>query len=249
MTIAPRASALRTSAPLGLVVFDCDGVLVNSEVIAARVLSRELVAIGFPLTPEDCLARYTGISLPSVVARIEDEWGHKVPVDFLDRLRRRDSQAFRDELRAIPHVGEVAAGIRVPKCVASSGRLAKIRLTLSLTGLLELFDPHLFSAEMVAHGKPAPDLFLFAATKMGVEPASSLVVEDSKAGVRAGLAAGMRVLGFVGGAHCRPGHDATLAAAGAERIFADMRDLPDRWQPRPRTAPNPDRPSPPAASR
>ena len=222
MTIAPR-----TSAPPGLVVFDCDGVLVDSEVIAARVLSRELVAIGFPLTPEDCLARYTGISLPAVVARIEDEWGHKVPVDFLDRLRHSDAQAFRNELRAIPHVREVAAGIRVPKCVASSSRLAKIRLTLSLTGLLELFDPHLFSAEMVAHGKPAPDLFLFAAAQMGVKPASCLVVEDSEAGVRAGVAAEMRVLGFVGGAHCRPGHDARLAAAGAERIFADMRDLPD----------------------
>lgn len=222
MTVAPRASA-----PPGLVVFDCDGVLVDSEVIAARVLSRELVAIGFMLTPEDCLARYTGISLPSVVARIEDEWGHKVPADFLDRLRRGDGQAFREELRAIPHVHEVVAGIAMPRCVASSSRLAKIRLTLSLAGLLKLFDPHLFSAEMVAHGKPAPDLFLFAAAQMGVEPAYCLAVEDSQAGVRAGLAAGMRVLGFVGGAHCRPGHGATLQAAGAERIFADMRDLPD----------------------
>jgi HAD superfamily hydrolase (TIGR01509 family) len=217
MTLAPDST---------LVIFDCDGVLVDSEVVAARVLARQLTAIGFPLTAEDCLARYTGISMNSVVERIEEEWGRPVPEGFLERVRAADAEAFRAELRPVAGVREVVRALAQPKCVASSGRLAKMRLTLSLTGLLPFFAPHLFSAEMVARGKPAPDLFLYAADRMNSAPARCLVVEDSREGVRAAVAAGMRVLGFAGGSHCAPGHDAVLRAAGASLVFVRMAELP-----------------------
>lgn len=210
-----------------LVIFDCDGVLVDSEVVAARVLAGQLCAIGIPITADGCIARYTGISMPSVLERIEAEWGKGVlPVDFLDRVRTADAKAFAAELRPVPGVREAVEALTQPKCVASSGRLAKIRLTLGLTGLLPLFEPHLCSAEMVARGKPWPDLFLHAADSMGVPAARCVVIEDSVAGVRAGRAAGMRVLGFTGGAHCPPGHAEVLREAGAHRVFADMADLP-----------------------
>jgi len=222
----------------GLVIFDCDGVLVDSEVISARVLAGQLGALGIPLTAEECIARYTGISMPSVLERIEAEWGPGVlPPDFVDRVRAADADAFRCELRPVAGGREAVEALAVRKCVASSGRLAKIRLTLGLTGLLPLFEPHLFSAEMVARGKPWPDLFLHAADQIGVPAAHCVVIEDSEAGVRAGRAAGMRVLGFTGGAHCSAGHADVLRAAGADRVFTDMVDLPalltaDRVDPR-----------------
>ena len=217
MTLAPATT---------LVIFDCDGVLVDSEVVAARVLARELSAIGFPLTADDCLARYTGISMASVVERIQEEWGWPVPDGFLERVRAADAEAFRAELRPVAGVREVVRALAQPKCVASSGRLAKMRLTLSLTGLLPFFAPNLFSAEMVGRGKPAPDLFLFAAERMNSAPARCVVVEDSREGVRAAVAAGMRVLGFAGGSHCAPGHDALLGAAGSSLVFTRMAELP-----------------------
>jgi HAD superfamily hydrolase (TIGR01509 family) len=209
-----------------LVIFDCDGVLVDSEVVAARVLARELTAIGLPLTVDDCRARYTGISMGSVVDRIEEEWGRALPADFVERVRAADAEAFRAELRPVAGVREVVEALAQPKCVASSGRLAKMRLTLSLTGLLPFFEPYLFSAEMVARGKPAPDLFLFAAERMSFAPARCVVIEDSQAGVSAAVAAGMQVLGFAGASHCAPGYDALLRVAGAPLVFTRMAELP-----------------------
>lgn len=209
-----------------LVIFDCDGVLVDSEIVAARVLARELTAIGFPLTADDCASRYTGISMGSVLSRVEAEWGRSPPVDFVERVSAADAEAFRTELRPVAGARKVVRELAQPKCVASSGRLAKMRLTLSLTGLLPFLEPHLFSAEMVARGKPAPDLLLYAAERMNFSPARCIVVEDSQAGVRAAVAAGMRVIGFAGGSHCAPGHDALLRAAGAPLVFTKMAELP-----------------------
>ena len=217
MTLGPTAT---------LVIFDCDGVLVDSEVVAARVLARELTAIGFPLTADDCAGRYTGISMGSVLSRVEEEWGRPPPADFTERVRAADAEAFRAELRPVAGARKVVRALVQPKCVASSGRLEKMRLTLSLTGLLPFFEPHLFSAEMVARGKPAPDLFLYAADRMNFAPARCVVVEDSREGVRAAVAAGMRVLGFAGGSHCTPSHDALLRAAGASFVFTRMAELP-----------------------
>lgn len=213
------------AAPL-LVIFDCDGVLVDSEPIASRILAEVLTEIGFPLTPQQALARYTGISLPAVLARIESEWGRPLPKGFVAQLGERDRAAFRAELRPVAGVGEMLGALSVPRCVASSGTPGKIRANLDITGLLPHFEPHLFSAEMVARGKPAPDLFLLAAARMGLPPERCVVIEDSVAGVQAGCAAGMRVLGFCGGGHANPGSAALLLAAGAATVFDRMTDLP-----------------------
>mgnify|MGYP000991018694 FL=1 len=141
-------------------------------------------------------------------------------------LGERDRAAFQIELRPLAGVAEMLPALTLPICVASSGALEKIRCNLALTGLLQYFEPHLFSAEMVAHGKPAPDLFLFAAASMGLPPERCVVVEDSVAGVQAARAAGMGVLGFCGGGPARPGSAAALRAAGARCVFDRMAELP-----------------------
>lgn len=208
--------------PPTLVIFDCDGVLVDSEPIAARVLAECVGELGLALTAEDCIARFTGISMASVMAALALDLGRPLPADFAARVRARDFAAFADQLKAIDGVEALLAAVAVPVCVASSGAPAKIRFSLGLTGLLARFEPHLFSAEMVARGKPAPDLFLFAAQAMGVPAAACVVVEDAVAGITAARAAGMRALGFTGGGHCRPGHGERLLAAGAHASCASM---------------------------
>lgn len=224
MSGSPRGE--RDRAPVQLVIFDCDGVLVDSEPIASRVLAETLTEVGFPLAAEQAIDRFTGISLTAVMAQIEAEWGRALPADFVVRVRERDRAAFRVELRAIAGVAEMLEVLAYRRCVASSGSPEKIWENLVLTGLLESFAPHLFSASMVAKGKPAPDLFLFAATTMGELPSRCVVIEDSVAGVLAACAAGMRAYGFCGGGHCRPGDGEALRAAGATRLFSRMADLP-----------------------
>jgi len=209
-----------------LVIFDCDGVLVDSEIIASRVLSRELTALGLPLTPEDCLAEFTGVTMAAAMARIETMMGRALPKDFEETLQQKDFEAFRTELQPVPGVKAMLPKLPLPRCIASSGAIDKMRLTLTTTGLLSSFEPHLFSAQMVKHGKPAPDLFLYAAERMGAEPHACVVVEDSTAGVRAGLAAGMRVLGFAGGSHANAEYEAILRASDAETVFRHMNELP-----------------------
>ena len=210
-----------------LVIFDCDGVLVDSEPLAAEALARTASEAGFPLTRDECLARFTGISLAAVRSAIETQFGRSLPEDFLEHLRHRDEAAFRSSLRAIPGVAEVVAQLSCKRCVASSGTQRKMRFTLGLTGLLPLFEPHLFSAIEVAAGKPAPDLFLHAAAQMGSEPERCVVIEDSLAGVTAARAARMRALGFIGGSHATPAIGLRLRLAGAARIFDNMACLPE----------------------
>lgn len=211
---------------LQLVIFDCDGVLVDSEIIACQILSRELTDLGLPLTPEDCLAEFTGVTMAAAMARIETMMGRALPEDFEDSLKQKDFEAYRTELEPVPGVKAMLPMLTVPRCIASSGDVAKMRLTLGTTGLLSYFEPHLFSAQMVKHGKPAPDLFLHAAERMGAEPRKCVVVEDSTAGIDAGLAAGMRVFGFAGGSHANAEYEAVLRRSGAELVFKDMSELP-----------------------
>ena len=214
-------------AKTDLVIFDCDGVLVDSEMIASRVLARELTDMGYPLEPEDCRARFTGISMDKVVSLIEADWGRRLPGDFQDHMRAKDFEAFETELTAIPGVPEMLDALDRPKCVASSGSPEKIRNSLRITGLTRHFGDRLFSAKQVEHGKPAPDLFLFAAKAMGADPTRCLVVEDAPAGVQGALAAGMRVLGYTGGGHCGPGYADRLRQSGAETVVHDIRRLLD----------------------
>jgi HAD superfamily hydrolase (TIGR01509 family) len=209
-----------------LVIFDCDGVLVDSEVISSCAHAATLTRHGYPITTDQVLDRFLGVSDREARIIIEAELGHSLPGDFEAQMNQAALQRYADDLPTIPHVGEVVAAIGLKKCVASSGTPEKIRHGLQCAGLYDLLAPNIFSASQVERGKPAPDLFLFAASQMQAAPARCLVIEDSIAGIAAALAAGMTVLGFHGGSHCRPGHADTLRAAGAILTFDDMRQLP-----------------------
>jgi len=217
----------RTILPLDLIIFDCDGVLVDSEVISCRVHAEVLTRHGYPITAEQVFARFLGRSALAANREVEAELGRALPDDFDAQLKAALFDEFTVSLQAVPHVAEALAAIATPVCVASSGTPDKIRTSLTHTGLLPRLAPHIFSATQVAHGKPAPDLFLFAAAQMGAAPGRCLVVEDSVPGVTAARAAGMTAFGFAGGSHCRAGHTEALIAAGARAGFDDMRQLPE----------------------
>lgn len=213
--------------PFDLIIFDCDGVLVDSEVISCRVHAQVLTRHGYPITAEQVFARFLGRSALAASREVEAELGRALPDDFDTQLKAALFEEFAVSLQAVPHVAEALAAIATPVCVASSGTPDKIRTSLTHTGLLPHLAPHIFSATQVAHGKPAPDLFLFAAAQMGATPSYCLVIEDSVPGVTAARAAGMTAFGFSGGSHCRAGHPETLIAAGARTGFDDMRQLPE----------------------
>jgi HAD superfamily hydrolase (TIGR01509 family) len=208
-----------------LVIFDCDGVLIDSELLSVRADRETLAECGIELSIEEILDRYTGISFAGAVADLEARYG-RLPADFAERRRRHLWPLFDSELQAIPGVSAVIDALTCKACVASSGRPDRLRHTLSLVGLYDRFHPNIFSAVEVAHGKPAPDLFLYAAERMGVAPARCVVIEDSLPGVTAAVAARMTVIGFVGASHCRPGDAARLAAQGAVAVIDDMAQLP-----------------------
>jgi len=203
-----------------LIIFDCDGVLVDSELLSNRVLAQMLAEIGMPMSLEDTIATFMGHSMSACVSIIEARTGRAIPTTFVADFRERTFDVFRRELRPVSGIESVLDAIDRPFCVASSGPPEKIQLTLSITGLLPRFAGRIFSAVEVARGKPHPDLFLHAANKMGVAPAACVVVEDSARGVQAAVAAGMRVFGYA---------DLTdadeLTAAGAY-VFRSMRELP-----------------------
>lgn len=208
----------------GLVIFDCDGVLIDSELLAVRAVVECLAEDGIEVSAEDILERYTGISTAAMVADLESRHGRALP-DFAHREQARLAGIFAGELRAIDGIDSLLDAISCRRCVASSGTPERIRLGLSLVGLFDRFHPHIFSAAMVARGKPAPDLFLHAAAQMGAAAGDCLVIEDSLPGVAAAVAAGMVPVGFTGGSHCRPGHGERLAAGGAVRVAATMDEL------------------------
>ncbi len=208
------------SGVFDLVIFDNDGVLVDSEPHACRVLAGLLTRHGLPTTEEEAFADYTGMSLATTRARAESLLGRALPPDFEDAYHRRLFDAFRAALRPVPGVAEVLARIAMPTCVASSGAHARIRLALETTGLLVHFDGRIFSAQDVTRGKPAPDLFLHAARTLGANPARCAVIEDSPLGVEAANAAGMTAFGF---ARAMP---AARLAGATGGVFASMHELP-----------------------
>jgi len=206
-----------------LVIFDCDGVLVDSEVIANRIMAETITASGIPISYEDCRARFVGGTLQRVIDTVEEWLGKPLPRGWQEGFEARRNAAFRRELKAVPGAAAAVEAIRAngtAVCVASSGSMEKMELTLGLTGLRHHFGAHLFSASMVAHGKPEPDLFLHAAERMGCLPETCVVVEDSLLGVTAAIAAGMRVLAYT--AETAPEN---LQAAGG-LPFAEMAALP-----------------------
>ncbi|MEW6455054.1 MAG: HAD-IA family hydrolase [Pseudomonadota bacterium] len=208
-----------------MLIFDCNGVLVDSEAIAATVASQELARVGFSVSPEIVARFFAGRRPTDMLTDLETATQRKLPPNFAALLAAATLQRLRQELRATAHVAYALTWLRGPKCVASSSPLDRIRVSLESTGLLRFFDPYLFSANDVARGKPAPDLFEHVAKKMRVKPADCVVVEDSPAGVTAAHAAGMVPIGFIGGTHSGPHLGAHLTAAGARAVIADMRAL------------------------
>jgi HAD superfamily hydrolase (TIGR01509 family) len=220
-------STPRTSgSPFELVIFDCDGVLVDSEVIVCRVEVQAFAEIGYSIELERFMERFIGKAARDSRAIIEQELGRSLPVEFNSEVARRVAEAFARELKPVHGVAEALARLPHQKCVASSSLPDRLAYTLRLAGLAEWFGTDIFSAAMVARGKPAPDLFLHAADEMRVAPSRCLVIEDSAPGIIAAKAAGMIAFGFVGASHCRPVHGEQLTTAGADLVFRDMRDLP-----------------------
>ncbi len=206
---------------MGLVIFDCDGVLVDSEVPSNRVLAEVLGELGVHLSLHETMDRFMGLSWASCLAQVQELLGHPPPPTFTEAYMTRRDAAFAT-LEAVPGVHAAVAAVQasgVATCVASSGEHEKMRMTLGRTGLWDAFDGRIFSATDVQRGKPAPDLFLHAAASMGHVPRACTVVEDAPPGVAGARAAGMRVLGF-----------ARLTAperlAQADAVFADMAELP-----------------------
>jgi HAD superfamily hydrolase (TIGR01509 family) len=212
---------------IDLVIFDCDGVLVDSEAISCRAHAEVLSRHGYPITPEQVFDRFLGRSTRQANIEVEAELGRALPDDFHVQLQDEQFRSFEADLQAVPHIHAALDAITQAICVASSGSQQRIRLTLGRTHLYGRFAPNIFSSSQVINGKPAPDLFLFAAGQMNAAPERCIVIEDSVAGIAGAVAAGMTVLGFYGGSHCRPGHGESLRAVGATETFDDMRQLPD----------------------
>jgi HAD superfamily hydrolase (TIGR01509 family) len=208
-----------------VVIFDCNGVLVDSEPLVAEVVSREFMRAGFALPPEIVARYFTGRRPADMFADVEIAAGRRLPANFATSLTNELLKRFRADLQVTAHAARALSWLRGPKCVASSSGIDRIRLSLDTTGLLRFFEPYLFSASEVRNGKPAPDLVLHAAARMRVEPRSCIVVEDSPVGVAAGVTAGMRVIGFAGGSHAGPALPEHLRAAGATVVINDMRAL------------------------
>jgi len=207
------------------VIFDCDGVLVDSEILAVEVELALLAEAGLDYDGSDFKARFLGMHdvafMEALDADSRSRLGRPLRPDFMEVVHRDRSAAVRARLKPVAGAFEAVTAFRGARAVASSSRAHFLRHKLELAGLWELFDPHAYSADLVAHGKPVPDIFLHAAEAIGIAPERCLVIEDSPNGVRAGVAAGMTVWGFTGGAHCDPGHDHGLVAAGAVRCFAN----------------------------
>jgi HAD superfamily hydrolase (TIGR01509 family) len=213
----------RVSPPLQLVIFDCDGVLVDSETLACELEAERFTEIGMPMTAAEITERFLGRSTAFVNAVIAEHLGGPLPADQERYWENRYQELLAEQLRPIPGVAEALARITLPVCVASSSGPESIATKLSLCGLADWFGDRVFSATQVTHGKPAPDLFLLAADRLHADPARCAVIEDSPVGVQAGRAAGMRTFAYVGGgmvARDRLDGEATI-------VFDDMRRLPE----------------------
>ena len=207
-----------------LVIFDCDGVLVDSEPISNRILAADITAAGWPMTTAECIERFKGARLTVVQATVEKRIGDRLGDAWLNDHYERIFEAFRAEIKPIPGAREVLENLsdsEIPFCVASQGPVRKMQITLGATGMRPLVDGHVYSATMVERPKPAPDLFLYAAAAEGYLTDDCIVVEDSATGVKAAVAAQMRVIGFAADDTDAP----ALADAGAQSIISDMNML------------------------
>lgn len=215
-----------TPADPELLIFDCDGVLVDSEILVCTAVSEELTRLGYPISPSEVVRRFAGRPERDILAEVARDWGRPVPQAYYAAMKTRVAYAFENDLQAVAGAREMLAALTLPRVVASSSAPAKLEQGLRFAGLHGFFAPNILSVHRVARGKPAPDVFIYAAGWMRAPTSACLVLEDSEPGVRAAAAAGMRVWGFTGGSHCAGDHGGRLLAAGAERVLGHMRELP-----------------------
>jgi HAD superfamily hydrolase (TIGR01509 family) len=207
-------------------IYDCDGVLVDSEVLAGVALAELMTNLGHPVTGVECIRIFGGLNVADVLAKAEQILGRPVPPERGEEAAQRLLARFRNELQPVGGVAATIAALPYHRCVCSSSAPERLRLSLEVTGLAPLFGRHVYSAAQVKHGKPASDLFLFAARSLGEAPSDAIVVEDSPLGIVAARAAGMRSIGFVGASHVPPDLRERLTAAGADLVIDAMVDLP-----------------------
>jgi HAD superfamily hydrolase (TIGR01549 family) len=211
---------------VGALIFDFDGVIADSEAIANTVLAEIVTGLGHPTTFDQSLTRYSGQRWDEVIAGIEAAIGKPLPSDFSGQLKLATLERFRTDLKEVSGATNfIRRFSHIPRCIASSSSIDRLQLCLSVLELEAEFGTHVFSADMVARGKPHPDIFLFAAGKLGVSPNECLVIEDSAGGIRAAVAAGMTAIGLCAASHIREGHDAKLRDAGAVHLAQSWSDV------------------------
>ncbi|WFU09759.1 HAD-IA family hydrolase [Rhizobium sp. CB3090] len=211
-----------------LIIFDCDGVLVDSEIIAADVESKLLTEAGYPISAEEMGERFSGMTWQNILFEVEREASIPISASLLDKSEKLLDLRLANDVKAIPGVPLALSRLPMPRCVCSNSSSARLEMMLSKVGYKELFAPHVYSAKDLGTDrvKPKPDIFLHGAKQLNVAPANVVVVEDSVHGVHAARAAGMRVIGFTGASHTYPSHADRLTDAGAETVIARMADLP-----------------------
>lgn len=213
------------------VIFDCDGVLVDSEILAVRVGLRAVKELGLSYSEDEYIHRFLGTTIDAYFKNVEEDHreahGTSVPNGFFKTLMKDSREEMDAALAAIDGTHAAVRSIAVPLAVASSSGIERLHFKLNKTGLIEAFAPHIYSGELVQNGKPAPDLYLHAAEQLNVPAKACVAIEDSVHGVISAKAAGMTVVGFTGGGHCRPGHDRYLSDAGADTVVNHMNDLQD----------------------
>ncbi len=213
-------------------IFDFDGVLVDSEAIAVAVEEELWTKAGFAVSATEIAERFIGLSYETIVSQLETQFGRSIPEGLMDEVQGETLARFPDELTEVAGMSDVLDSNRLPRSVASSSPLQRIHLSLEITGLTPRFDADLvFSGDMVENGKPAPDLFLFAADKMGAEPKNCVVIEDSPHGVTAGVAAGMTVIGLIAASHATPALGTRLLDAGATTVVSSTAELAELINP------------------
>lgn len=215
-------------AGFDLIIFDCDGVLVDSEVIASQVESKLLTDAGYPISPEELAERFAGLTWKDILYEVEREASIPFSATLLDASEALLDKKLADDVLAIEGALEAVARIPGPRCICSNSSAHRLKAMLARTGIDRLFGDHIYSAKEVGEGrtKPAPDVFLHGAKQFDANPVNVLVIEDSVHGIEAAVAAGMRVVGFTGGSHSYPGHADKLTEAGAETVIHRMADLP-----------------------
>lgn len=211
-----------------LFLFDCDGVLVDSEIIAAKVDSEQLAKVGFSITPDEVIRRFAGLISDDIIEIVEAEIGHPLPRDFHEQQKHALDIRLKEETEAVKGVHEMLDRLEGPRCVCSNSSMERLKITMERTALWDRFRPYIYSAVEVGtrKPKPAPDVYLYGMEQFGAKPKESIVIEDSIFGVTAARRAGARVVGFTGGRHAWPGLADLLTEAGADTVINRMADLP-----------------------